>query len=42
MGEAGDDLFRVASGLIDELGGLNDALSALHHMIEEKKQKSMK
>ena len=32
----------VASGLIDELGGLNDALSALHHMIEEKKQKSMK
>lgn len=32
----------VASGLIDELGGLNDALSALHHMIEEKKQKSTK
>ena len=32
----------VASGLIDELGGLNDALSALHHMIEEKKQKSKK
>ena len=28
----------VASGLIDSLGNLNDALSALHAMIEEKKQ----
>ena len=28
----------VASGLIDELGGLNDALSCLHHMIEAKKE----
>lgn len=27
----------VASGLIDELGGLNDALSCLHQMIESKK-----
>lgn len=27
----------VASGLIDELGGLNDALSALHKMIDEGK-----
>ncbi len=26
----------VASGLIDQLGGLNDALTALHKMIEEK------
>ena len=26
----------VASGLIDKLGGLNDALSALHKMIEKK------
>ena len=25
----------VASGLIDKLGGLNDALSALHRMIEK-------
>ena len=32
----------VASGLIDRLGGLNDALTALHRMIEEKKKKSMK
>ena len=30
----------VASGLIDRLGGLNDALSALHRMIEKKKYKS--
>ena len=28
----------VASGLIDQLGGLSDALSALHHMIEENKK----
>ena len=28
----------VASGLIDELGGLNDALSCLHGMIREQKQ----
>jgi len=27
----------VASGLIDELGGLNDALSCLHRMVEEQK-----
>ena len=30
----------VASGLIDRLGGLNDALSALHRMINKKKLKS--
>lgn len=30
----------VASGLIDKLGGLNDALSALHKMIERQKNKS--
>ena len=30
----------VASGLIDRLGGLNDALAALHRMIEKKKYKS--
>lgn len=30
----------VASGLIDKLGGLNDALSALHKMIEKQKSKS--
>lgn len=30
----------VASGLIDKLGGLNDALSALHKMIEKQKNKS--
>lgn len=30
----------VSSGLIDELGGLNDALKCLHHMIEEQKQES--
>ena len=28
----------VSSGLIDKLGGLNDALSALHKMIDKKKQ----
>lgn len=28
----------VSSGLIDNLGGLNDALSALHRMIEKEKQ----
>lgn len=32
----------VASGLIDRLGGLNDALTALHRMIAEKKRKSGK
>ena len=32
----------VASGLIDKLGGLNDALSALHRMIDDKKRKRMK
>ena len=30
----------VSSGLIDRLGGLNDALSALHRMIDKKKSKS--
>ena len=30
----------VASGLIDELGGLNDALKCLHQMIDEQKQES--
>lgn len=30
----------VASGLIDRLGGLNDALSALHRMIDKKKSKT--
>ena len=29
----------VASGLIDKLGGLNDALSALHKMIDKQKAK---
>lgn len=29
----------VASGLIDHLGGLNDALAALHQMIDEKRQR---
>ena len=28
----------VASGLIDQLGGLNDALTALHNMIEQQKR----
>ena len=32
----------VASGLIDKLGGLNDALSALHKMIEKQRDKSLK
>lgn len=32
----------VASGLIDKLGGLNDALSALHKMIEKQREKSLK
>jgi ATP-dependent protease ClpP protease subunit len=30
----------VASGLIDKLGGLSDALSALHRMIDKKKVKN--
>lgn len=30
----------VASGLIDRLGGLNDALSALHKMIEKQKNRN--
>lgn len=30
----------VASGLIDKLGGLSDALNALHKMIEKKKEKN--
>ena len=29
----------VSSGLIDQLGGLNDALACLHEMIEESKKK---
>lgn len=32
----------VASGLIDKLGGLSDALEALHKMIAEKKKKTAK
>ena len=32
----------VASGLIDKLGGLNDALSALHRMIEKQKMTNHK
>lgn len=28
----------VASGLIDRLGGLNDALTALHEMIDHPRQ----
>lgn len=32
----------VASGLIDKLGGLNDALSALHKMIDKQKEKDKK
>ena len=32
----------VASGLIDQLGGLSDALSALHEMIEDKNNDRMK
>lgn len=31
----------VASGLIDKLGGLNDALSALHKMIDKHKNKEL-
>ena len=30
----------VESGLIDELGGLNDALKCLHGMIEANRQES--
>jgi len=30
----------VASGLIDKLGGLNDALSALHKMIDKQKNRN--
>ena len=30
----------VSSGLIDRLGGLNDALSALHRMIEKQQKKT--
>ena len=29
----------VSSGLIDKLGGLNDALAALHKMIDKRKGK---
>jgi ATP-dependent protease ClpP protease subunit len=32
----------VASGLIDKLGGLNDALSALHKMIDREKKENKK
>ena len=32
----------VASGLIDKLGGLNDALSALHRMIDKQKNQNNK
>ncbi len=32
----------VSSGLIDKLGGLNDALSALHRMIDRQKEKKNK
>ena len=32
----------VASGLIDKLGGLNDALTALHRMIDRKKRSKEK
>ena len=32
----------VASGLIDRLGGLTDALSALHRMIDKQKEKRQK
>ena len=32
----------VASGLIDQLGGLNDALAALHAMIDDEKKKKEK
>ena len=32
----------VASGLIDKLGGLNDALAALHRMIDRKNRNKQK
>lgn len=32
----------VSSGLIDKLGGLNDALTALHRMIDRKKERKQK
>ena len=32
----------VSSGLIDELGGLNDALTELHGMIDEEKSRKEK
>ena len=32
----------VSSGLIDKLGGLNDALSALHKMIDKQRAKTGK
>lgn len=32
----------VSSGLIDKLGGLNDALTALHRMIDKKKSRKQK
>jgi ATP-dependent protease ClpP protease subunit len=32
----------VQSGLIDELGGLSDALGTLHEMIDRKKQDAIK
>ena len=32
----------VESGMIDKLGGLNDALNALHKMIETARQKKEK
>ena len=32
----------VASGLIDKLGGLNDALTALHRMIDKRKARKQK
>ena len=32
----------VASGLIDKLGGLSDALSALHKMIERHRKEQRK
>ena len=32
----------VSSGLIDRLGGLNDALAALHRMIDKQKEKRQK
>ena len=32
----------VSSGLIDRLGGLNDALNALHRMIDRHKRRESK